>query len=133
MPGPETKMAPGPRQPAPGRQSAGPDMYANSPETSMQKRASIRAGAAGVTVAILNDLHISGAGEQACLPEHVKREHPVHVRLAVEQILALPHPPAAVVLNGDLAWWAGTQADYLNLAELLTPLRVAGLPTYMSL
>ena len=78
------------------------------------------------SVAILNDPHI-GKNHG---PDH---RHPKNLQMAIEQILALPKRPAAVIINGDLALHAGTIGDYERFAGLIEPVRNAGLPLYLTL
>lgn len=53
--------------------------------------------------------------------------------LASAEILKLPARPAGVVVSGDCAFREGKTADYRTLAELLRPLRTAGIPLHMAL
>jgi 3',5'-cyclic-AMP phosphodiesterase len=78
-------------------------------------------------VVILNDTHISGDADDPKLPAYVRDDHPANLRAAVQQILALPRRPAAVIFNGDLAWWIGKPGDYRAFAPIIAPLRQAGL------
>ena len=84
-------------------------------------------------VAILNDTHISGDASDSKTRPHVHEEHPAHLRTAVQQILARTSRPAAVIINGDLAWWVGKPSDYQAFAALISPLREAGVPVHFTL
>src|SRR5712671_4089741 len=77
-------------------------------------------------VAILNDTHI---GEEHG-PTHA---HPANLRAAIEWLLALPRRPAAVIINGDLAFKVGKPGDYRNFIPHIAPLRKAGLPVHLTL
>jgi len=77
-------------------------------------------------VAILNDTHI---GEEHG-PSH---PHPANLRAAVARLLALPQRPAAVIINGDLAFKVGKSGDYQKFIPLIAPLREAGLPVHLTL
>lgn len=85
----------------------------------------------GDEVVILNDTHISGASG-AKIPARAA-DDTAHLRQAVEQIIALPRKPAAVIINGDLALQAGTEEDYKVFRELIAPLREAGLKVHLNL
>ena len=85
----------------------------------------------GDEIIIINDIHISGAGEPQ-IPANAKADGE-HLRLAVKQILALPKKPAAVIINGDLALAIGTAEDYALVRELIAPLREAGIPLHLTL
>jgi 3',5'-cyclic AMP phosphodiesterase CpdA len=87
----------------------------------------------GNEVAILNDTHISGDSDDPAIPAHVCEDHPTNLRAAVQQILSLPRRPAAVIVNGDLAWWIGKPGDYRAFAALIAPLREAGLNVHFTM
>ena len=77
-------------------------------------------------VAILNDTHI---GEE----HNSNHPHPTNLRAAVAWLLALPQPPAAVIINGDLALKVGKPGDYQAFIPLIAPLKKAGLPVHLTL
>jgi Icc protein len=85
----------------------------------------------GDEVVILNDIHLTGVPEEKISAN--ARDDDDHLRTAVQQILALPKKPAAVIINGDLALSVGTAADYAVVRELITPLRDAGIPVHLTL
>ena len=60
----------------------------------------------GDEIVILNDIHLTGIPEEK-IPGNAKDDDD-HLRAAVQQILALPKKPAAVIINGDLALSIGT-------------------------
>lgn len=77
-------------------------------------------------VAILNDAHIGGQ-------QKVDSSIPRNLRATVEWLLHLERPPAAVVINGDLALRDGLVADYERFAGLIAPLRKAGIPLHLTM
>jgi 3',5'-cyclic AMP phosphodiesterase CpdA len=77
-------------------------------------------------IAILNDPHI---GEKHAPDSPI----PKHLKTTVDWLLALPKRPAAVLINGDLAMKDGQPGDYRHLAQLLQPLRDAGLPVHLTM
>lgn len=85
----------------------------------------------GDEIVILNDIHLTGIPEEK-IPGNAKDDDD-HLRTAVQQILALPKKPAAVIINGDLALSIGTAADYAVVRELIAPLREAGIPVHLTL
>lgn len=85
----------------------------------------------GDEVVILNDIHLTGIPEEK-IPANARADGE-HLRTAVQQILALPKKPAAVIVNGDLALQVGTAADYAVVRALLAPLRDAGIPVHLTL
>ena len=85
----------------------------------------------GDEIVILNDIHLTGVPEDKISAN--ARDDDDHLRAAVQQILALPKKPAAVIINGDLALSVGTAADYAVVRELIAPLRDAGIPVHLTL
>lgn len=83
-------------------------------------------GADDSLIAILNDTHI---GEKQPLDSPM----PAHLRDTVKYLLALPQPPAAILINGDLALRDGQPGDYVKFLELIRPLREAGLSVHLTL
>lgn len=77
-------------------------------------------------IAILNDPHI---GEKQAADSPI----PLHLRTTVDWLLALPKRPACVLINGDLALKDGQPGDYRRFAELIQPLRDAGLPVHLTM
>jgi 3',5'-cyclic AMP phosphodiesterase CpdA len=51
----------------------------------------------------------------------------------VDWLLALPKRPAAVLINGDLAFNKGEPGDYQAFAQLIQPLRDAGMPIHLTM
>jgi 3',5'-cyclic AMP phosphodiesterase CpdA len=52
---------------------------------------------------------------------------------AVKEVLALPKLPANVLINGDCALKLGYPADYATFADLVKPLREAGMALHLTL
>lgn len=80
-------------------------------------------------VAFLSDPHV---GEK---PDATDRDCNMHDRLkrvAAEVAKLAPRPVCAVV-NGDLAHKTGTAAEYELFAELIEPVREAGIPLHLGL
>jgi Icc protein len=79
--------------------------------------------------ALLSDIHI------AAEPDRVERNVNMtqNLQAVVAEVMAWPTPPAAVLVNGDLAFDDGRTADYSAVVELVRPLRERGLPIHMSL
>ena len=77
-------------------------------------------------IAILNDPHI---GEKQAPDSPI----PQHLKTTVNWLLALPRRPAAVLINGDLAMRDGQPGDYRHFAQLIRPLRDAGLPVHLTM
>ncbi|HEX4121364.1 MAG TPA: metallophosphoesterase [Verrucomicrobiae bacterium] len=79
--------------------------------------------------ALLSDIHI------AADPARVERQVNMtqHLQAVTDEVLAWPTLPSAVLVNGDLAFDTGEDADYSAVLGLLRPLRERGLPIHMSL
>ncbi len=77
-------------------------------------------------IAILNDTHI---GEKHAEDSPI----PSHLRETIAYLAGLPKPPAAVVINGDLALNNGQPGDYTHFAKLIAPLREAGIPVHLTM
>lgn len=80
-------------------------------------------------VALLSDPHI---GEKA---GEVSRECNMHDRLkqVVGEVAKLDPKPVCAVIDGDLAYKSGTAAEYELFAELVDPVRAAGVPLHLGL
>src|SRR4051812_6068653 len=80
-------------------------------------------------VALLSDPHI---GEKA---DETDRDCNMHDRLkqVAAEVAKLSPKPVAVVIDGDLAHKTGTAAEYKLFAELIEPVRTAGLPLHLGL
>lgn len=88
--------------------------------------------AAGVDphrVAFLADSHI---GEK---PEDLARDCNMATRLrqVVAEVAKLEPRPACAVIDGDLAYRTGTAGEYRLFAELVEPVREAGIPLHLAL
>src|SRR5262245_16275190 len=79
--------------------------------------------------ALLSDIHIPAD------PTRTARDINMTDNLiaAAKDVIALPQRPAGVLINGDLAFNTGEDADYHALTDLLKPLREASLPIHMTL
>lgn len=51
----------------------------------------------------------------------------------VQEVLAWPQRPAGALIDGDLALDSGQTGDYATFADLLLPLRAAGIPLHLAL
>jgi 3',5'-cyclic AMP phosphodiesterase CpdA len=86
-------------------------------------------------IAILNDPHI-GAPLPAEAPaaELLRTTTDAeHFKAAADWLLTLPKRPAVVLVNGDLALAKGQPADYRAFAQLIQPLRDAGMPIHLTM
>ncbi len=79
--------------------------------------------------ALLSDTHI--AADKA----KIAREINLTDRLAtvVQEVLAWDKKPAGALVNGDLSLNSGETGDYATFAELILPLRAAGIPLHLGL
>jgi 3',5'-cyclic AMP phosphodiesterase CpdA len=73
---------------------------------------------------LFSDPHI--AADQATVSRGVNMAE--NFKAASREVLELPVRPAGLLVNGDCALNSGEEGDYATLAELLRPLRKAGLP-----
>jgi 3',5'-cyclic AMP phosphodiesterase CpdA len=80
-------------------------------------------------LALLSDTHV---GDRL---ETVARENNMadNLRKVVAEVAALGPKPAAVVLDGDMAYKDGTPDEYRLFGQLIEPLRQAGLPLHLTL
>ncbi len=79
--------------------------------------------------ALLSDTHI--AGDAAALSRGVHLA--ANLRSVIEQVRALPTPPAGLLVNGDCALHTGLAEDYATFTELLQPVAEARLPLHFLL
>jgi Icc protein len=79
--------------------------------------------------ALLSDSHL------AANPDTVSRDvnMAANFKAVVREVCGLERPPAAVLVNGDLAFNTGESGDYALVKEMLQPLREAGLPVHLTL
>lgn len=70
-----------------------------------------------LAIAQISDLHVSRPGE----PVFGRIDTAANLRRCIEQIVALPVRPDAIVASGDLVN-AGSHEEYRLLRELLAPL-----------
>ena len=79
--------------------------------------------------ALLSDPHI--AADPAQVVRNVNMAE--HLATVAKEILALPRRPAGIFVNGDCAWNSGEPGDYSTFADLLQPLRHAGMKVHLTL
>lgn len=79
--------------------------------------------------ALLSDPHI--ADDRATISRGAKMAD--KLAAAVKEVLALPTVPANVLINGDCALKMGFPGDYATFADLVKPLREAGMKLHMTL
>jgi 3',5'-cyclic AMP phosphodiesterase CpdA len=79
--------------------------------------------------ALFSDAHI------AADPKEVSRGVNMtdNFRRVVDEVVALDVQPAAAFLNGDCAFHLGLKDDYHHVAQLLDPLRIAGMPLHLGM
>lgn len=77
----------------------------------------------------LSDVHI--AADSALVVRETNMTD--NLRKAIEEVLALPYQPAAVMVDGDCAYLTGEAGDYTTLTGLLEPLRRSGNPVHLTL
>lgn len=81
------------------------------------------------TWALLSDTHI--AADRARVARNINLAD--HLGAVVREVLSRPRRPAGLLINGDLALNTGEDGDYATLAELLLPVRGAGIPITLAL
>ena len=79
--------------------------------------------------ALLSDIHI--AADKARIAREINPAD--RLSTVVREVLAQESRPSGALINGDLALNSGETADYATVAELLLPLRAAGLPLHLGL
>ena len=84
---------------------------------------------AATSFALLADLHI--AADPAKRNGNVNMTD--HLSAVVREIISLPQRAAGAFLVGDCAYSSGAPGEYAQVAKLLDPLRVAGLPLHFAL
>ncbi|MDD5140100.1 MAG: metallophosphoesterase [Verrucomicrobiales bacterium] len=80
------------------------------------------------TFFFLSDTHI--AGEAATISHGVNMTN--HLSTVVREVLAWPVAPAAIIVNGDLAFKLGLAGDYTAFGKLIEPLRALA-PMHLTL
>ncbi len=80
-------------------------------------------------LALLSDSHVADN------PETTNKDWNMaaNLKAVVAEVTALSPRPAVVVVNGDMAYKSGTEGEYRAFAELIKPLREAGLPLHLTL
>src|SRR4051794_16068053 len=79
--------------------------------------------------ALLSDLHI--AADPAVVARGVNMSNTL--KQAWGGVLALEPRPAAVIVDGDLAYLKGLGEDYATVVGQLKPLREGGMPVHLTL
>lgn len=79
--------------------------------------------------ALLADTHIAANREQIARDQRMA----ANLERVGREICGLAKRPAGVLIDGDCAYLDGQSGDYRTLAELLEPLRAAGLPVHLAL
>ncbi len=79
--------------------------------------------------ALLSDSHI--AADRAKIAREINPTD--RLSTVVQEVLAWEKKPAGALVNGDLSLNSGEPGDYATLAELLWPLRAAGIPLHLAL
>ncbi len=79
--------------------------------------------------ALISDPHI--AADRAKIAREVNMTD--QLNRAIEDVLAQPRRPVGALINGDLAFNNGETADYGTFAELVQPLRAAGIPLHLAM
>ena len=108
------------------------------------KRAALAGGAAAVapqsiagmfgksrdknTFAFFSDAHIAGDMTQTYLNVNMTD----HLNTCVRELAAWPVKPAAVIVNGDLAYLTGKPEDYATFGKLIEPVRALA-PIHLSM
>lgn len=79
--------------------------------------------------ALLADTHIAASAEEMFRDTNMAD----NLRRVTADVLARPHKPAAVIVNGDCAFRRGLSGDYQNFSGLIAPFAEAGLPVHLTL
>lgn len=81
------------------------------------------------TWALLSDIHI--AADRSLVARGGNMTD--HLMAASREVVAWTDKPAGVIISGDCAYNSGETADYMVVADLLKPMREAGLPIHLML
>jgi 3',5'-cyclic-AMP phosphodiesterase len=79
--------------------------------------------------ALLADTHV--AADRATVARNTNMAD--NLAAAGRELAALEPRPSGVLINGDCAYLKGEPGDYATLADLLQPIRQAGLPVHLTL
>ncbi|MDB6109641.1 MAG: Metallophosphoesterase [Pedosphaera sp.] len=79
--------------------------------------------------ALFSDLHLAADREKVSRGTNMAG----NFEAAVREVCALKRSPSAVLISGDLAFNTGESGDYTVVAEMLQPLRAAGMPIHLTL
>src|SRR5580698_6531804 len=80
------------------------------------------------TFFFLSDTHIAGDPAQTYLNVNMTD----HLAAVAHELAAWPVRPAAVIVNGDLAYLTGKPEDYVQFAKAITPVRALA-PLHLTL
>jgi hypothetical protein len=80
-------------------------------------------------IALFSDIHIAADPHKVARTVNMTN----NLRRVTEEVMALPHPPETVFINGDLAFNSGEKIDYAAVVGLLQPLREAGMPVHLGM
>ncbi|HLH52382.1 MAG TPA: metallophosphoesterase [Verrucomicrobiae bacterium] len=91
----------------------------------------LHAGALGETSswALLSDTHLAANASLTARGINMT----ANFKQASAEVVGLPGLPAGVLITGDCAYNTGELADYAHVADLLQPMRRAGLPIHLAL
>lgn len=79
--------------------------------------------------ALLADVHIAADPDRIARGINMTR----HLQAVAQELIALPRPPAGVMIAGDCAYNSGEAEDYGQLVKLLAPIRAAQMPVHLAL
>ena len=79
--------------------------------------------------ALLSDTHIAADRTKIVRDINLTRQ----LTATVADVLAWERRPAGGLINGDLAFNTGESADYTTFADLVKPLRAAGIPLHLGM
>jgi len=79
--------------------------------------------------ALLSDIHLAADKKFVARGVNVAD----HMKAVSAEILGRPDHPEALIVNGDCAYNTGLVGDYAVVAELLKPVREAGVPVHLAL
>ena len=84
--------------------------------------------------ALISDLHLHADRDFVYTQKTVPPNNMwANFRQAADGVVALPERPAAVLINGDVAFHEGLPGDYATALAAMKPLREAGLPVHWAL
>ena len=84
------------------------------------------------TFFFLSDTHIAGNPAEVYVKDSIKANMTDQLAAVSRELAAWPVKPAAVIVNGDLAYLTGKPADYAQFAKDITPVRALA-PLHLTL